>query len=181
MQCNNQDQSIYAIRENQPQEIKWVKLSLQILLRNQRNPRTYPPNLPKGRKRTTKIKYEDVFKEDASKLKEVSEEIIRVEDLLKNPSKQHELLTHEWATQTIWAYALQQQHCSCYLRPPSECQLLTSPPTFPRPLQPYNAPTSITTCKTLQDPNRCPVNRPMARTVGTLQIFSWVHVNCCTW
>ena len=46
-------------------------------------------------KRATKIKYEDVSKEEASKLKEVSEEIIRVEDLLKNPSKQHELLTHE--------------------------------------------------------------------------------------
>ena len=60
-------------------------------------------------KRVTKIKYEDVFKEEASKLKEVSEEIIRVENLLKNPSKQHELLTHEWATRTIWAYALQQQ------------------------------------------------------------------------
>ena len=60
--------------------------------------------------RVTKIKYEDVFKEEASKLKEVSEEIIRVENLLKNPSKQHELLAHEWATPAIWAYALQQQH-----------------------------------------------------------------------
>ena len=60
-------------------------------------------------KRATKLKYEDIFKEDAGKLKEISEEIIRVENLLKNPSKQHELLTHEWATQTIWAYALQQQ------------------------------------------------------------------------
>ena len=60
-------------------------------------------------KRATKIKYEDVFKEEASKLNEVSEEIIRVKDLLRNPSKQHELLTHEWATRTIWAYSLQQQ------------------------------------------------------------------------
>ena len=56
MQCNNQDQSIYALRENQPQKIKWVKLSLQILLRNWRNPRTYPPNLPKGRKKGHKNK-----------------------------------------------------------------------------------------------------------------------------
>ena len=46
-------------------------------------------------KRVTKIKYDDVFKEEASKLKEVSEEIIRIENLRKNPSKQHELLTHE--------------------------------------------------------------------------------------
>ena len=60
-------------------------------------------------KRATKLKYEDIFKEDVGKLKEISEEIIRVENLLKNPSKQHELLTHEWATRTIWAYALQQQ------------------------------------------------------------------------
>ena len=60
-------------------------------------------------KRVTKLKYGDAFKEDTSKLKKISEEIIRVENLLKNPSKQHELLTHEWATRTIWAYALQQQ------------------------------------------------------------------------
>ena len=49
MQYNNQDQSIHATRENQSQ--KKVKLSLQILLRNWRNPRTYPPNLPEGRKK----------------------------------------------------------------------------------------------------------------------------------
>ena len=66
-------------------------------------------------KRATKLKYEDIFKEDVDKLKEISEEIIRVENLLKNPSKQHELLTHEWATRTIWAYALQQQQQRHYV------------------------------------------------------------------
>ena len=37
-------------------KIKWVQLSLQILLRNRRNPRTHPPNLPKGRKKGHKNK-----------------------------------------------------------------------------------------------------------------------------